>query len=397
MRDRVHDIVTGYESELIALRRDLHEAPEVAFGEYLTTQKIAHRLESAGITVRLLEGTGLTCDIGENPTVGLRADIDALPIPETTGLPYASTVPGASHACGHDLHAAIAMGAALTLQRLHEEGLYGGGTRVIFQPAEEAQPGGALSLLPQGVLDGLEEVYAVHCEPKEDVGVIGSRTGAITASSDAIRVKIRSGGGHTSRPHVTGDVVNALGMVITQTGLILGRRVDLRYGINLTWGMVRAGSAANVIPSEGILRGTLRCADVRGWDEAGEMITGIIEQILAPLGVEAEVKRNRGLPPAVNAPGTTARIEAAARQVLGASNVVHTEQSMGGEDFAWFQQRVPGTLIRLGTRTPGGRTYDLHQGDARFDERAIAIGAQVLTLTALAAERVKPQAALEVR
>ncbi len=193
------------------------------------------------------------------------------------------------------------------------------------------------------------------------------------------------------------DVVNALGMVITQTGLILGRRVDLRYGVNLTWGMVRAGSAANVIPSEGILRGTLRCADVRGWDAAGEMITGIIEQILAPLGVEAEVKRNRGLPPAVNAPGTTARIEAAARLVVGADNVVHTEQSMGGEDFAWFQQHVPGTLIRLGTRTPGGRTYDLHQGDARFDERAIAIGAQVLALTALAAERVKPQVALEVR
>lgn len=387
MKDRVHDIVTGYESELVALRRDIHAQPEVAWGEYKTTQKIAHRLEAAGIAVRYLEGTGLTCDIGENPTLGLRADIDALPLPETTGLPYESKVAGASHSCGHDLHTAISVGAALTLKRLHDEGYYSGGTRIIFQPAEEAQPGGALSLLPQGVLDGLEEVYAVHCEPKEDVGVIGSRTGAITASSDAIRVTVRSDGGHTSRPHATGDVVNALGQVITQTGSILGRLVDLRYGINLTWGMVRAGSAANVIPSEGILRGTLRCADVRGWDEAGEMITEVIEQILAPLGVEAEIVRTRGLPPAVNAPGPTARVEAAARQVVGSPNVIHTEQSMGGEDFAWFQQHVPGALIRLGTRTPGGRTYDLHQGDAQFDERAIAVGAQILSLTALAAER----------
>lgn len=387
MKERVREIVAGYESELIALRRDLHAQPEVAWSEYRSTQKIAHRLEAAGIRPQLLEGTGLVCEIGENPTVGLRADIDALPLPETTDLPYASTIPGAAHACGHDLHTAIALGAALTLKRMHDEGLYDGGTRVIFQPAEESQPGGALSLLPQGVLDGLDEIYAVHCDPKEDVGTIGSRTGAITASSDAIKVTVRGGGGHTSRPHLTGDVVNALGQVIAQAGSILSRRVDLRYGVNLTWGMVRAGSAPNIIPAEGVLRGTLRCLDMRGWDEAGEMIVPIIEEILAPLNVEVEVQHNRGLPPAVNAPGPTARIEAAARQVVGADHVVSTEQSMGGEDFAWFLQEVPGALIRLGTRTPNGRSYELHQGDAQFDERAIAIGAQVMTLTALAAER----------
>lgn len=387
MKDRVHDIVAGYESELVALRRDLHAQPEVAWSEYRTTQKVAHHLEAAGIEVRYLEGSGLTCDIGENPTVGLRADIDALPVPERTDLTYASTIPGAAHACGHDLHTAIALGAALTLKRLHDEGYYDGGARVIFQPAEESQPGGALSLIPQGVLDGLDEIYAVHCEPKEDVGTIGSRMGAITASSDAIRLTVRGGGGHTSRPHLTGDVVNALGQVIAQAGSILGRRVDLRYGVNLTWGMVRAGSAPNIIPSEGVLRGTLRCLDARGWDEAGELIIEIIEQILTPLDVEVEIMRNRGLPPAMNAPGPTARIESAARQVVGADHVVSTEQSMGGEDFAWFLQEVPGALIRLGTRTPGGRTYELHQGDAQFDERAIAIGAQVMTLTALAAER----------
>lgn len=388
MRERVHEIVERLESELIALRRDLHMQPEVAFSEHHATAQIGRILERAGLTVRYLEGTGLTCDIGENPTVGLRADIDALPLPETTGLPFASAVPGAAHACGHDLHTAICVGAALTLNRLYEEGLYSGGARVIFQPAEESQPGGAQLLMTMGVLDGLQEIYCLHCEPKEDVGTIGSKTGEMTASSDALRVTVRSPGGHTSRPHLTGDVVNALGQVIAQTGSVLSRRVDTRFGVNLTWGMVRAGSTPNAIPTTGVLRGTLRCMDSRGWDIAGGMVSGVIEQILAPLNVEADVECIRGLPAVVNAPGPTARIEAAARQVVGADHVVPTEQSLGGEDFGWFLQEVPGAMIRLGTRTPGGITYDLHRGDAQFDERAIAIGAEILTLTALAAERI---------
>lgn len=385
----IREVVSRLEGELIDFRRDLHSHPELSWQEKRTTAQIGHRLERAGLTPHYFDGTGLMVEIGESPRVALRADIDALPLHEATGLPFASTVPEVCHACGHDIHTTVGLGVALVLHELNQTGALPGGVRVIFQPAEETQPGGAGHLMALGVLDGLEEIYTVHCDPKIDVGTIGSRVGPITASSDAIRVTVRSPGGHTSRPHLTGDVVNALGQVITQAGQVLSRRLDTRYGANLTWGMVRAGSAPNAIPTEGVLAGTLRCLDVRGWDEAGELVVQAVEQILVPYGVEADVERMRGLPPVVNSPAEVDRIEAAAREVVGPENVRPTEQSQGGEDFAWFLTRVPGALIRLGTRTPGGATFDLHQGNVVFDERAIAIGVEILARTALSAAGVR--------
>jgi len=388
VRARVRALASELEGELVDLRRDLHAHPELGFTEHRTTAVVAERLRLAGLDVRQLSDTGLICDIGSpgpQGLVGLRADIDALPIPERTGLPFSSLNPGVSHACGHDLHTAIAVGAALILGRLAADGDLPAGVRVIFQPAEEVQPGGAELLMGLGVLDGVGQIYALHCDPKLDVGRVGSKTGAITSSSDAIRVDVRAGGGHTSRPHLTGDVVFALGQVITQTGAVLDRRIDARHGVNLTWGMVNAGFAPNAIPAEGFVHGTLRCLDVAAWDLAGEIAVEAIGHILAPLGVEVEIDRVRGLPPVVNTPWEVAVLESAARAVLGDDGVVPTEQSLGGEDFAWFLTRIPGAMLRLGTRTPGGESYDLHRGDARFDEAAIALGAQIMAMTALSA------------
>ncbi|MBD8078098.1 amidohydrolase [Cellulosimicrobium arenosum] len=398
---RIDQLATRYADELVAVRRDVHAHPEVSRAEHRTTALVAARLRAAGLEPRLLEGTGLVCDIGPEPgargavlpddgggpapapgRVALRADMDALPVQDRCGLPWASTVSGVAHACGHDVHTTAVLGAGLVLGDLHAEGLLRRRVRLIFQPAEEVQPGGSLDVLAAGGLDGVDEIYAVHCDPKTDVGQVGTRIGPITSASDEVSVTISSTGGHTSRPHLTGDVVYALGQVITQVPAVLGRRLDPRSGVNLTWGAVHAGSAHNAIPSTGTVRGTLRCLDVRAWEFAGQVLHDAVEQVVAPYEVEVSVHHTRGVPPVENDERCTGLLEAAARDVLGPQSIVLTEQSLGGEDFAWYLTKVPGSMARLGTRTPGGRSYDIHQGDLQVDERAIGVAVRLLARVA---------------
>ncbi|MGO1316715.1 MAG: amidohydrolase [Cellulomonadaceae bacterium] len=374
--------------ELVAVRRDIHAHPEIARTEVRTTALVADRLRAAGLSPRLLPGTGLVCDIGTRDgqrRIALRADIDALPLQETSGLPYASTVPGVAHACGHDVHTTVLLGTGLVLARLAEAGGLPNPVRLIFQPAEEVQPGGALDVIGAGALDGVDRIYAVHCDPKVDVGRVGTRIGPITSASDEVTVTFRSAGGHTSRPHLTGDLVFAMGQVVTQVPAVLGRRLDPRAGVNLTWGAVAAGKAHNAIPGVGTLRGTLRCLEARAWEHAGQVLEDAVEQVVAPYGVSVEVQHHRGVPPVVNDEACTADIEAAARATLEPGAVLLTEQSLGGEDFAWYLTKVPGALARLGTRTPGGPSFDIHQGDLRIDERAIETGVRLLSALATAA------------
>ncbi|NHT17759.1 amidohydrolase [Cellulomonas sp. IC4_254] len=386
---RINQLVATLQPELVEIRRDIHAHPELGRTEQRTTHLVADRLRLAGLSPRLLPGTGLTCDIGPSTVetgrrrIALRADIDALPVQETTGLPYASTVHGVAHACGHDVHTTALLGAGLVLAELHAAGELPTGVRLVFQPAEEVQPGGALDVMQAGALDGIGRIFALHCDPKVDVGRIGSRIGPITSASDEITVVLTGPGGHTSRPHLTADLVYALGQVITQVPAVLGRRLDPRSGVNLTWGAVQSGSAHNAIPASGSVRGTLRCLDVRAWEKASQVLHDAVEQVVAPYGVEVEVRHQRGVPPVENDERAVAVLEAAARDVLGEEAVQLTEQSLGGEDFAWYLTRVPGAMARLGTRTPGGRTYDIHQGDLVVDERAIAAGAALLARAAL--------------
>lgn len=377
-------VLAPYRDEILAFRRDLHAHPELGHHEVRTTQVIADRLTRAGLSPKLLPGTGVICDVGASgPMVALRGDLDALPLPDRTGHPWTSTVDGVAHACGHDVHTAGLLGAGLALADLDRAGELPGRVRLIFQPAEELMPGGALDVVAHGGLDGVDRAYALHCDPHTDVGFVGSRVGAITAAADQITVRLTGHGGHTSRPHLTEDVIFALGMVVTGVPAVLSRRIDPRAGVTMVWGRIGAGLASNAIPSLGEVAGTFRCLDSSVWAVAGAIITDAVHEIVAPYGVRAEVLHSRGVPPTVNDAEAVAVAEAAIRSELGELSVQLTPQSLGGEDFAWILEKVPGAMVRLGTRTPGGETFDLHRPDFDVDERSVGLAATVLGSIAL--------------
>ncbi|MGP9488146.1 amidohydrolase [Glutamicibacter sp. AOP33-2CA-4] len=371
---------------LIDFRRELHRNPELSFAEHQSTARILAALRAAGLEPVAMEQTGAFVDVGPGPIrLGLRADIDALPVVEETGLDFASLTDGVAHACGHDIHTTVMLGVALALQRMDEAGALHGKIRVIFQPAEEKLPGGALSVIEQGILDEVPRVLALHCDPRIDVGKIGTRIGAITSASDTIRIEVNGRGGHTSRPHLTEDIVFAMSQIATQVPAVLGRKVDVRSAVSVVWGQIHAGSAPNAIPATGYLAGTMRCLDGEVWYAAGELLDATVRQVAAPYGVEIKMQHTRGVPPVINAPSETALIEDAARREFGAAAIELTPQSMGGEDFAWMTQKVPGAMLRLGTRTPGGKTFDLHRGDYNPDERCIGTGVRLMAAAAVQA------------
>jgi amidohydrolase len=371
-----------HEAELIEFRRDLHAHPELAFNEHRTTRRVALRLAAAGLRpVILPKGTGLLVDIGseqvpytERPVVALRADMDALPMTDDKDVPYRSTVPGACHACGHDVHTTVLLGAGLFLAEQAAAGVLPGRVRLVFQPAEESA-GGALDVLAAGGIASVGRIFALHV-----------RSGAITAACDKISVRISGPGGHTARPHLTADLVYALGKILTEVPAALSRRVDPRSSLSLVWGRASAGTVANAIPDEGIAEGTVRCLDDEAWHTAPDLLQGLIDSVANSYGVTAEVSYQRYVPPTVNDQASAAMISAAALDVLGAGSVVQTPQSLGGEDFAWYLESIPGALARLGTRVPGtATTHDIHQPTFDVDERAINVGVRVMAATAITA------------
>ncbi|KAA1422388.1 amidohydrolase [Mumia zhuanghuii] len=380
------DAVDALVPDLLEVRRDLHAHPELSWEEQRTTEVVARWLDKFGIAATRLDPTGLVAEVGdaEGPVIALRADLDALPIADRTSDPWRSTVPGVAHACGHDVHTTVLLGAAGALARCAREGSLPVRVRLVFQPAEEVMPGGALAVLAAGSLSGVSRAFALHCDPSLDVGLVGLREGSITGAADRVRVQLSGRGGHTSRPHLTQDLTFALATLCTQLPAALSRRLDPRAGASLVWGSINAGSAPNVIPASGEATGTLRMLDATAWHEAEHLVRALVREIVAPYGVDAEVTYTQGVPPVVNDVESTEILRDAVAVALGPSAVTTTSQSLGGEDFAWFVESVPGSMGRLGTRTPGGPTYDLHQGNLRVDERAIAIGAKVLAMAALA-------------
>ena len=385
MSTTIDDVVAKHADDLVELRRDLHAHPELSWNEHRTTAKVADRLAEAGISVTRIPGTGLLADIGDTgPLVGLRADLDALPVEDTCGLPWASTNPGVAHACGHDVHTTGLVGAGLALAELHSRGQLPGRVRLLFQPAEEVMPGGALFLMDQGALDDMERIFMLHCDPTLEVGQVGVRSGALTGAADALSVRLSGRGGHTSRPHLTEDLTYALGKLVTELPAVVSRRLDPRAGVSVVWGMVRAGAAHNVIPESGHAAGTIRMLDPLAWAEAEDLVRVLVDEIVAPYGVTAEVDYRRGVPPVVNELASSELLAAAVRRVVGPAGQVATTQSLGGEDFGWYLERVPGAMGRLGTRTPGGPRYDLHQGNIVVDEGAATVAAKVLAEVAVA-------------
>ncbi|WP_409470053.1 M20 family metallopeptidase [Streptomyces sp. HC307] len=385
---------TALGAELVAFRRDLHMHPELGNQEFRTTAAIKARLEKAGLKPRVLPvGTGLVCDVGADggqwrggaPMLGFRADIDALPIPDAkTECPYRSTVPDRAHACGHDVHTTVVLGAGLVLAELHKQGLLPRPVRLVFQPAEEVLPGGAADAIDCGVLEGVERMIAVHCDPRVDAGLIGLREGPITSACDRLEIALDGPGGHTARPHLTTDLVTAVARVVTDVPALVARRVDTRSGLAVTWGRIESGHAPNVIPQHAELSGTVRCLDLDAWRQAPDIVHAAIDEVANLHRAKSEINYVRGVPPVVNEAETTELLREAMTARRGADSVEGTDQSLGGEDFSWYLEQVPGAMARLGVRTPGERTVrDLHQGDFDVDESAITVGVELFTAAAL--------------
>lgn len=362
---------------LVGWRRHVHAHPELARQEYATTEYVAARLAEAGLNPKVLPaGTGVVCDFGPEggPRVALRADMDALPMQERTGLPFASTVPNVAHACGHDAHTAILLGAASALNSAPSLPV---GVRLIFQPAEEVMPGGALDVVAAGALTGVTRIFALHCDPRLQVGKVAVRVGAITSAADTVELTLHSPGGHTSRPHLTTDLVYGLGTVITGLPAVLSRRVDPRAGTIMVWGTVNAGQAANAIPQVGSLAGTVRTGSRDVWITLEDTVRDVIDGLLAPLRIDYTLHYRRGVPPVINEPGST-HIFVRAIEEIGLDALAETTQSGGGEDFSWYLEEVPGAMARLGVWSGSGPQFDIHQPNFDIDEAALAIGVRTL-------------------
>ncbi|SEC65574.1 amidohydrolase [Streptomyces sp. TLI_105] len=376
-------------AELVAFRRDLHMHPELGNQEFRTTAALKARLEAAGLAPKVLPGgTGLSCDIGSRAVgrsmLAIRADLDALPIPDVKTVAYRSTVANRAHACGHDVHTTTVLGAGLVLADLDRQGLLPNAVRLIFQPAEEVLPGGAADAVEAGILDGVGRIIAVHCDPRVDAGKIGLRAGPITSACDRLEITLDGPGGHTARPHLTTDLVTAAARVATDVPAVLARRVDARSGLSVTWGRIEAGHAPNVIPQHAELSGTVRCLDLPTWREAPDLVHAAIDEVATLHRAKSTVTYVRGVPPVVNDPAVAELLHDAMTARRGPYAIEDTEQSLGGEDFSWYLEHVPGAMARLGVRTPGDtRVRDLHAGDFDVDERCIESGVELFTAAAL--------------
>jgi len=377
LADTAESWLAAHYEDMIAWRRHFHRHPELGRQEYATTQFVAERLADAGLNPKVLPGgTGLTCDFGpeHQPRIALRADMDALPMAELTGAPYASTVPNIAHACGHDAHTAILLGTALTLASVPELPV---GVRLIFQAAEELMPGGAIDAIAAGAITGVSRIFALHCDPRLEVGKVAIRRGPITSAADRIQITLYSPGGHTSRPHLTGDLVYGLGTLITGLPGVLSRRIDPRNSTVLVWGAVNAGVAANAIPQTGVLSGTVRTASRQTWVALEEIVRETVDALLSPLAIEHTLQYRRGVPPVVNEDVST-QILTGAIEAIGPDALADTRQSGGGEDFSWYLEEIPGAMARLGVWPGEGPQLDLHQPTFDLDERALATGLRVM-------------------
>jgi amidohydrolase len=390
----VRRFVEHHRSELVAFRRHLHAYPEPSYEERETTDLIAQRLSAAGLKPKVLDdGCGLLCDIGGSDhdgaperVVALRADIDALCMDDEKDVPYRSKRPGVAHACGHDVHTTIVLGAGLALTELFERTDRFGPARVrlIFEPGEEALPSGALRMIEAGALDDVSAVFGVHCDPKLDVGRVALRTGALTSATDLLDLVLHGPGGHTARPGVTVDLVRVAGRLAAELPDLVQARSD-PHNMLLVFGMLESGHAANVIPAHAHLRGTVRTPDRGVWREAERYVEDALAELVRPTGASWTLDYQRGIPPVVNDAGETERLRRIARQVVDPDDVVEAPQSMGGDSFAWYVEQVPGSFARLGVhgRDGGGPRLDLHSSTFDVDERAIDLGVELLTLAAL--------------
>ncbi|KZE51971.1 hydrolase [Brevibacillus parabrevis] len=361
---------TDWEQKLIAIRRQLHQYPEVAYEEFETTRSIREWLTEAGI--RLIElplATGVVAEIGgknAGPVIALRADIDALPIQEETGLPYASTIVGNMHACGHDFHTAVILGAAFLLKQQEEE--LPGTVRLLFQPAEEKGTGAAL-LMEKGALDGVTAIFGLHNKPDLEVGTVGIKPGALMASVDGFDIEVEGLGTHAAIPHAGIDPIVAASQIVTALQSIVSRNVSPLENAVVSVTTIHGGTTWNVIPDKVALGGTVRTFQEEVRQKIPGRIRAIIEGVAAAYGAKVSLRWFKG-PPSVQNDGPLTKLAAETAEKLGLQ-VVTPEPSAAGEDFAYYQQKIPGVFVFVGT----SGTNEWHHPGFTVDERAIAISA----------------------
>lgn len=374
-------------SRLREWRRHLHAHPELSFGEVETQRYVREALLGQGLRPRPIATTGLTAFVGQEGErcVALRADLDALPIQEVAGRPYGSRHAGVMHACGHDVHTACAMGAAVILDGL--AGTLPLPVRVIFQPGEERLPGGATHVIAEGGLTGppVVAIAALHVAPDLPVGTVGTRSGAYMASSDEIYLRLGSPGGHGALPHETIDVVAAAAQVITGLQQVVSRKAPAHVPSVLSFGHVATeGGATNVLPAAVEIAGTFRTYDETWRAEAREWIDRIARGTAEAFGASVEVDVRAGYPALVNDAACTAAVSEGLRGSLGAEAVRELALRPTAEDFAWYLREVPGTFFRLGVGNEArGITAGVHTPAFDIDEDALVIGARALATAAV--------------
>ncbi len=379
--------------ELIQLRRHLHRHPELSGHEQQTAALVAGELRRWGWTVQ--EGVGRTGVVAElvppggaagpHPKlVGLRVDMDALPVEERTGLDYASTVQGLMHACGHDLHTSVGLGVAQLLAGLAERrpDLLRSRVRLLFQPAEETAQGAAW-MRADGATAGLDALFGVHVFPSIPVGHIGVRSGSLTAAAGELEIEVLGESGHGARPHQSTDAIWIAARVVSGLQEAISRRLDALHPVVVSFGRIEGGKAFNVIADHVRLLGTVRCLDLELHDRLPAWIEETVHALCQGHGGEARVRYRRISPPVHNDPELTDLVAGAAVDLLGRSQVHWLEQpSLGAEDFAELLDGIRGTMFRLGVAGPAGCT-PLHSNSFAPDEGALAVGVKVLTLSLL--------------
>jgi amidohydrolase len=378
------EINTELRDRVTLLRQTIHRHPELGFEEHETAALIERELDTLGIRHRRAATTGVIGLIegrSRDRAVALRADMDALPITERTGLPFASVADGKMHACGHDAHTAMLLGAAHVLNAMRRE--LDGSVVLIFQPAEEG-PGGARPMIEQGALDdpSVCAIAMLHVDSRLDVGTVGISPGPVNASTDELYITIRGSGGHGAYPHTAVDAIPASAAIISALQNVVARETDPLASAVVTIGTIQGGYRNNVIADEVALSGTLRAHDPEVRESLIERVRRIVAGIGAAYNVDTEISLVRGYPPVINDAALSQRFAQYVRE-HSSLQVESPAPTMGGEDFAYFALRVAGLLIRLGVRSEeSGAIHPGHSAQFRIDEAALPLGVTTLVLFA---------------
>ncbi|MCH5186099.1 MAG: amidohydrolase [Oscillospiraceae bacterium] len=369
--------------ELSEIYRYLHTIPELSFCEYKTSEYIGNKLTEYGIEFNVLLGTGIYADIKGNnsgKTVLLRADIDALPIDEKSGVDFKSKHKGCMHACGHDAHTSCLLGAAKLLNAIRDR--FNGTVRIVFQPGEEGD-GGALPMINNGILNGVSAAFALHVEPLEEAGNIQVKYGSIMASPDEFEITITGKGGHGAYPHTCIDPILTAAMIVNAYQTVVSRNIDPMVPAAVSVCSIKAGNCPNVIPDSAYITGTARSLDNETREKLEYTLEKIAKNTSESMGADCEFNFKKLFPPLINDKKITDITVNAARK-LGIGVVWLERASMAGDDFAYFSQNVPGTYFKLGVgNKKRGIIHPIHSPEFRIEESALHIGSAVLAKSAL--------------